>query len=320
MKNLFHIIVCLFLFLQFSCKSQKEVSPANNIEIASIASITNTLDFLTQDEAKGRETGTKELQVVAEKLENIFRENNIKPYFKTYKDTLSNTDWPAYNIVGYVPGNDVALKNEFVVIGAHYDHIGIIEELNGDNIANGANDNAVGTAAVMEVAKYFGNNKTNKRSLLLVLFTAEEKGLIGSKHLAEKLKKQNMDLYFMFNFEMIGVPMAQTEMLYYITGFSKSNMAKKMNEYAGFNITGYNQIESKYRLFGRSDNFPFYQEFNIPAQTISTFDFKNYNYYHHVDDEMDKLNIPHIQNVINKTIPVLEKMINATTKEIKLNE
>jgi hypothetical protein len=73
-------------------------------------------------------------------------------------------------------------------------------------------------------------------------------------------------------------------------------------------------------LFRASDNYPFYYEFDVPAQTVSTFDFENYQFYHQPDDEFDQMNISHISNVINKTIPVLEKMINAPEKEIKLNE
>ena len=66
---------------------------------------------------------------VASYLENILKENSIPPYFKTYKDTLSNFNLPAYNIVGYLEGNDAKLKNEFVLIGAHYDHIGVLKGL-----------------------------------------------------------------------------------------------------------------------------------------------------------------------------------------------
>ena len=58
----------------------------------------------------------------------------------------------------------------------------------------------------------------------------------------------------------------------------------------------------------------------MPSQTVSTFDFENFEFYHQPDDEFDKMDIAHITNVVNKTIPILEKMINASTKEIKLNE
>ena len=152
-----------------------------------------------------------------------------------------------------------------------------------------------------------------------MFFSAEEKGLLGSKHLAGKLKEQNMNLYFMFNYEMIGVPMQNRDMLMYITGFGKSNMAAKMNEYSGDKLVGYLPIETKYMLFRASDNFPFYDEFNVPAQTVSTFDFENFQFYHQPDDEFELMNTAHITTIVNKTIPVLEKMINAPTKEIKLN-
>ena len=285
--------------------------------------LAKTLSYLASDENLGREAGAKKMDEVANYLETIFKSSNVPPYFKTYKDTLSNFDKLAYNIVGYLEGNDSKLKNEFVIIGAHYDHIGVLKGaniINGDSIANGANDNAAGTTAVTEIVQYFAKSKSNKRSLLFVFFSAEEKGLLGSKHLAAKLKEQNFNLYFMFNYEMIGVPMINKDMLLYITGFGKSNMAQKMNEYAGEKLIGYIPAETRYGLFRASDNYPFYYEFNVPAQTVSTFDFENFQYYHKPDDEFDQMNVTHIANVITKTIPVLEKMINAPEKEIKLNE
>lgn len=289
------------------------------IAYAKEADVSKTLKYLTSDELEGRDSGSKGIEKASIYLENLLRENNIKPYFKTYRDTLSNYDKTSYNIVGYIEGTDPVLKNEFVIIGAHYDHIGKISAVNGDDIANGANDNAAGTTAVSEVAKYFGQSKSNKRSLLFVFFSAEEKGLLGSKHLAAKLKQQNMNLYFMFNYEMVGVPMQNRDMLMYITGFGKSNMAAKMNEYSGDKLVGYLSVETKYMLFRASDNFPFYDEFNVPAQTVSTFDFENFDFYHQPDDEFELMNTAHITTIVNKTIPVLEKMMNAPTKEIKLN-
>lgn len=312
-------IIIMLLGLSFLGKAQTK-TPNYRVKEEQVA---QTLSFLTSDENLGREAGTKKMDQVASYLENILKENSIPPYFKTYKDTLSNFNLPAYNIVGYLEGNDAKLKNEFVLIGAHYDHIGVLKGANvvkGDSIANGANDNAAGSTAVSEVLKYFAKSKSNKRSVLFVFFSAEEKGLLGSKHLAAKLKEQNLNLYFMFNYEMIGVPMVNKDMLLYITGFGKSNMAQKMNEYAGEKLIGYIPAETRYGLFRASDNYPFFYEFNVPAQTVSSFDFENFQFYHQPDDEFDQMNISHILNVINKTIPVLEKMINAPEKEIKLNE
>jgi Zn-dependent M28 family amino/carboxypeptidase len=301
-----------------SLHAQTKVTSKNisnvNYQVAE-ENVIKTLSYLTSDELEGRDSGSEGIEKAAVYLENLLQENGIKPYFKTYRDTLSNFDKPAFNIVGYIEGTDKKLKNEFVVIGAHYDHIGMLQNgVNGDVIVNGANDNATGTTAVTEVAKYFAKFKNNKRSVLFVFFSAEEKGLLGSKHLAAKLKEQKMDLYFMFNFEMIGVPMKDKGMDFYLTGFGKSNMATTMNEYAGEKLVGYLPIETKYMLFRASDNYPFFTEFNVPAQTVSTFDFENFQFYHQPDDEFELMDTKHMTTVISKTIPVLEKMINAPKK------
>jgi hypothetical protein len=313
----------LISFIGLSLNAQTNVTSKNiskvNYQVAE-ENVIKTLSYLTSDELEGRDSGSEGIEKAAVYLENLLKENGVKPYFKTYRDTLSNFDKPAFNIVGFIEGTDIKLKNEFVVIGAHYDHIGMLQNgVNGDVIVNGANDNATGTTAVTEVAKYFAKFKNNKRSILFVFFSAEEKGLLGSKHLAAKLKEQKMDLYFMFNFEMIGVPMKDKGMDFYLTGFGKSNMATTMNDYAGEKLVGYLPIETKYMLFRASDNYPFFTEFNVPAQTVSTFDFENFDFYHQPDDEFELMDTKHMATVISKTIPVLEKMINAPIKEIQLN-
>lgn len=281
--------------------------------------VVQTLKYLTSDELEGRDSGSKGIELAANYLENQFVESGIRPYFKTYKDTLSNFEPAAYNIVGLIEGNDPKLKNEFVIIGAHYDHIGRIAAVDGDDIANGANDNASGTTIVSEVAKYFAQTKSNKRSVLVVYFSAEEKGLLGAYSLAEKLKKENFNLYLMLNFEMLGVPMDKDYEVF-ITGFKKSNMAQKMNEYAGRNFVGYLPQEFQYRLFNASDNYPIYEKFNVPSQTICTFDFDNFKYYHHVKDEFELMDTKHMTELSNKLLPIVTKMVNAPTQEIKLNE
>lgn len=297
----------------------ESTSGITKVNFAKEENVAKTLKFLASDDNEGRDSGSKGIEKASVFLENMMKENGIKPYFKSYRDTLSNFDKPAYNIVGYIEGNDPKLKNEFVIIGAHYDHIGKIAAVNGDDIANGANDNASGSTAVSEVMKYFAKYKTNKRSLIFTFFSAEEKGLLGSKHLAKKLKAANLDLYVMFNFEMIGVPM-QRDFILYLTGFGKTNMASKLNEYAGEKVIGYVPAETKYQLFRASDNYPFFTEFEIPAQTVSTFDFENFDFYHKPDDEFELMDTKHMTNVVNTMIPVLEIMMNKPTKEITIND
>ena len=254
-------------------------------------------------------------------IEDKFKSFGVKPYFETYRDSFMVNDIQGFNILGVVEGTDPELKDEFIIIGAHYDHIGSGKEVEGDTIANGANDNAAGTVGVIQLAKYFAENSDNKRSIIFALFSAEEMGLRGSRHLAEKLKADGLDLYVMFNLEMIGVPMKAKDYKAYLTGFEKSNLAEKFNSYSeDKNVLGFLPQAQQMSLFKRSDNFPFFEEFNVPSQTVSTFDFSNYPYYHHVDDESSFLDAEFMASLIEDLIPGLSKMANTAEKEIKMND
>ena len=230
---------------------------------------------------------------------------------------MTNFEKPAYNLVGYIVGKDEQLKNEFIIIGAHYDHIGNADPVADDNIANGANDNASGTTTVLEIARYFGKYKNNKRSIIFALFSAEEKGLLGSKHLAKRLKDQNLNLYAMLNFEMVGVPLVGKDYFMYVTGYEESNLADVFNTYAEEKLVGFLPTAKEYNLFKRSDNYPFHLEFGVPSQTFCTFDFTNFDHYHQVGDEVALMDFEHMALLVNKTIPVLEDIVNAPMREIE---
>lgn len=321
------LLVFLSVLSIISCSIHKKATDGKlgkegksaSAEIAK-TSVQKSLEYLASDELQGRNTGTIGIEKAAVFIEGMFKNNGVKPYFKTYRDSFNLKDIVGYNIVGYVEGNDPELKSEFVILGAHYDHIGTAKEVNGDTIANGANDDASGTVAVLEWAKYFSKTKTNKRSLLFTLYSAEEMGLKGSGHLAKRLKEKGIDLYTMINFEMIGVPRAENEIMCYITGFEKSNIAEKLNTYTGSEIVGFFPKAKEFQLFKRSDNYPFFEEFGTPSHAISTFDFTNFDYYHHVDDEADKMDFDHMTNFIKKMIPAIEGMTNSASKDIKMND
>jgi hypothetical protein len=323
MKKIIFLVVVFFLM---SCSASKEVvadkkvkEDTNSTLKITPQDIKGSMEYLASDELKGRATGSEGIEKAAVFIENYFKENGIKPYFETYRDTFNLEEIIGYNIVGMIEGNDPKLKNEFIILGGHYDHIGEGKEVNGDVIANGANDDASGTIAAMEFGKYFAKSKTNKRSLLITLYAAEELGLKGSGHLAERLKANGMSAYTMINFEMIGVPRAADLSMAYMSGYERSNFAKTLNRYAGEDLIGFFPKAKEFNLFMRSDNYPFFKELNIPAHAISTFDFTNFDYYHHVDDEADKMDYEHMANFINKMIPALEGMMNSVTKEVTLS-
>ncbi|MEO8534792.1 MAG: M20/M25/M40 family metallo-hydrolase [Flavobacterium sp.] len=323
MKKLYFLLPFVFL----ACKSNTPTVNDKSSKVSSEAigitykveqtDVSDFLKYLSSDELEGRETGTKGIEKAAKFLEDFLKKNNVKPYFKTYRDTLTNFKTPAFNVVGVLEGNDPQLKKEFVVLSAHYDHIGVEKNKKEDVINNGANDDASGVTAVAELAKYFSETKSNKRSILVVFFAGEEKGLLGSKSLVEKLKAQNFNLYAQLNIEMIGVPMKR-DYLAYITGFDKSNMAEKINEYTGKKTIGFLPKEAEYKLFYRSDNYSFYEAFKKPCQSISTFDFENFEFYHHPSDEFKLMDIPHMTSFIQEFLPAVTQMTNSKTQEITM--
>lgn len=107
------------------------------------------------------------------------------PFSMAVSYTTTHNDFESYNVVAVIPGWDKQLKNEYVVHSAHLDHIGIGRVVNGDSIYNGAHDNASGVASLLEIARiYKSSGAKPKRSILIVMVTGEEMGLIGSSYFA----------------------------------------------------------------------------------------------------------------------------------------
>ncbi len=313
-----NLLSVLGVLIVFNCNSQGQISIDNHEMSAN--EIKSMVGFLAADNVEGRDTGSHGIEQAALYIEKKLLSYDVTPYFSTYRDSFKINDLEAYNIVGYLEGIDSILKKEVVLIGAHYDHIGFrARPVTNDTIANGANDNASGTATVLAMAKYFGATKNNKRSIIFALFTAEELGLRGSRHLAERLSTEKLNLYTMINFEMMGVPFLDRDYQVFATGHDLSNMAEVLNKYAGNKLVGKSEEAAKFNLFKRSDNYAFYEQFNIAAQTISSCDLTNFDFYHHVDDESDKLDYEHMASVVNKFLPTLERVINSEVQEIKMN-
>ena len=304
------LLVGLFIQIVFAQDFEK-VKPQD---------LRSSVDFLSSDVLKGRETATQGELVAAQFIRSKFIEAGIKPYFNTYFDTFESTRFKGVNVVGFIEGSDPELKDEIVLLGAHYDHIGLGPKVKNDSIANGANDNASGTAAVLAIANRLARLGTNKRSVIVALFSGEEKGLLGSKALAKKIKAQNTDLYTMLNFEMIGVPFIDRDYEIFLTGYELSNLGGKLNTYTNSTIVGISDVAKKYNLFKRSDNYSFYKEFKVPSHTISSCDLTNFDFYHHVDDEIDQLDFVFMATTINKLIPGILQICNTDSKEIQMYE
>lgn len=284
-------------------------------EVQKFIQLEETRDILftlASDEMKGRESSNGGYQMATDFVTNFFDENGIEPFYPEYRDSLQTQEVWSYNLVGRVGTFDN--EKPTILIGAHLDHIGINEENQEDPIFNGANDNASGSTAVLQIAKFLATKKWNQ-NILVALFADEEKGLRGAVHLAERLKQEGVNLSYMVNFEMLGAILTTGENQVYMTGYNLSNMPQKMNVYAP-EFVQFLPEAKQYNLFKRSDNYSFYKIHNIPAQTLSTFDFKNYDYYHKAGDEAEKLDITNMNQVISTSTYILAKMLE---EEVSIN-
>jgi len=248
-------------------------------------------------------------------IENYFTNADIKPLFgSTFLDTVSVYGIESYNVVGVINGKEGS--NEYVLIGAHYDHLGSIKS-SADSVFNGANDNASGVSAVLQIAGALTPKKYNK-NVIIAIFTGEEYGLIGSSHLAKKLKSNGINLVYAINFEMIGRPLTSDSSKVYITGFDKSDFAQTANASINYDFIKFEKIDTEHRLFNQADNYPFYEVFQIPSHTLSTYGFKNDAYYHKLKDEYSHLNIKPMNYIIDRSTQIVKALLE-TDKEIRLN-
>ncbi|UOQ77939.1 M20/M25/M40 family metallo-hydrolase [Hymenobacter sp. 5516J-16] len=176
-------------------------------------------------------------------------------------------DFDSYNVVGKITGSDATLRNEYVVHSAHLDHLGVAAPVQGDSIYNGAHDNASGVASVLEIARLYSRLKQKpKRSILLVLQTGEELGLLGSAYFAARPTVPKTALVADVNTDMptIIAPLLSVVPL----GARHSSLAQPVEEAARYlGLTVEEDPEPDQNRFIRSDQYSFVAQ-GIPALHI----------------------------------------------------
>lgn len=190
------------------------------------------------------------------------------------------------NVIGVLPGKGKA--EEMVLFSAHYDHIGVQKAVDGDSIANGADDDASGTVSLIELASHF-RDKGNARTLVFAAFTAEEIGGYGSKHAVTKMNTDK--IVGGVNIEMIGKHSKWGSGQGFITGYSMSDLPKTLAEGSGGVL--HPDPYPQQGLFFRSDNAVFARK-GVPAHTVSAGKINQDPYYHTVNDEYETLDMDHM--------------------------
>lgn len=220
------------------------------------------------------------------------------------------------NVAGMLEGK--TKPNEFVVFSGHYDHIGIQRPVNGDSIANGADDDASGTTAVIELARHFKKTNDNNRSIIFVTFTAEEIGGYGSQYFSKQLDADKV--IAMFNIEMIGKPSKWGKDNAFITGFERSDFGTILQK--NVKGTAFQFQPDPYPeqdLFYRSDNATL-ARLGVPAHSISTDQIDSDKLYHSVDDEFGSMDIDNITRAIKAIALGAKSIVDGTDTPTRIDK
>ena len=315
--------LCLIVLLSWNIT----ICSAQSINIDTIitpSSLKAVVEALAADSFQGRLTGTLQAAQAAELISQQFKdagalpisgtEGYLMPFEISYKVTAFNFTLPyktkSLNVVAALPGHSKA--KELVIFSAHYDHVGTKtygirstlpengQPENGDEIYNGANDNASGISGLIHLARYYAKHPHNERTIIFIAFSGEEEGLLGSRHLVEGFDPKVVKA--MINMDMIGRPINKKNRNPFITGEERSDLQSILNkrlreaapEYGKKYFQGDRYPEE--RLFLRSDNFPFAQK-GMVAHTIMT-SAPDDKFYHSLNDECDKLDFPFMAEIV----------------------
>lgn len=275
-------------------------------------SLYNNVSFLASDSLKGRMTGSFGSTVAANYIREFFKQHQVRPLsvFSNYYDSFSvNTTITGLNVVGAVPGY---ASDSLIIVSAHYDHIGkggfgYTQKTpnSDDNIYNGANDNATGIAAMMELAKYFAAYRHNYYTIIFVAFSGEEMGLLGSKHFAKYIDDPKR-IKAVINLEMLGRPYYEEHCFY--TGFTSFKTIKAINKFVnsktGVKTFLYDDPFPNQNLQIRSDHYPFafngFDSFTIMGSSPEDM------YYHSVNDETETIDFDFLLFAVKNIAAVVE--------------
>ncbi len=269
--------------------------------------------FLADDELQGREAGHHGSRIAARYLAGLLREAGIAPlygdsYFQPFEacapERQQKGRWQVHpdsvarlkqgthrslqmaNVLGFIPGQRT---DEYVVVGAHFDHLGMDESLSGDKIYNGADDNASGVSAVIQIARAFqASGQKPLRNVVIALWDGEEKGLLGSRHFMQTCGFAGQIKGYL-NFDMIGrnnKPEQPQHVVYFYTAAHPAFGQWLKDDIAHYGL----KLQPDYRAWerptGGSDN----ASFAVHGIPIIWYHTDGHPDYHQPSDHADRLN------------------------------
>ena len=222
----------------------------------------------------------------------------------TFIEPQKGSTW---NAMGKITGTDPKLASEVILLTSHLDHLGVRPNAEGDDkIFNGADDDASGSVAVLELARVLANGKKPKRTVYFVCFGSEEAGGHGANYFVNNLPFPKEKLVANLEFEMIGRPDAKVKAEeLWLTGYDRSNLGAELAKRGAKLVADPHPEEN---FFQRSDNYTLARQ-GIIAHTVSSFGL--HTDYHHASDEVKTIDFVHMTRSINSMIAPVEWMVNS---------
>lgn len=286
-------------------------------------SVRKHMEALAGDAMNGRGSASPDELVAAKYIASQLKLLKIKPagddggYLQTVKfmrrvrgaPTQAPTEATTTNVLGILPGRDPVLAKETILLSAHLDHLGIGREVNGDQIYNGADDDASGVTAVLELAKALMSGPRPKRTVVFALFGSEEIGGHGARYFQEHPPVPFESFVANLEFEMIGRPdSAVPRDTLWLTGYERSNLGPALRVYGARLVA---DPHPEQRFFQRSDNIVLARK-GIVAHTVSSFGL--HTDYHRPSDDLAHIDFVHMTDAITSMVEPIKWLVNSSFK------
>ena len=271
------------------------------------------LGFLASDAMQGRGSGTGYERIAAEYIASQFRQFGLEPGGDT--NSAGNKEYvqqvPAterskatWNVIGVLRGSQ---PGEAIMLSAHLDHLGVNESLTGDKIFNGADDDASGCVAVLELARVLAAGKRPRRTIYFVCFGSEERGGYGSRYFIANSPVPLPQIVANLTFEMLGRPDTKVPAgKLWLTGFERSTLGPELARQGAAIVA---DPHPEQNFFRRSDNYPLALR-GVIAHTVSSFGL--HTDYHRPSDDISKIDFPFMTRSLNSLVKPVQWLANST--------
>jgi hypothetical protein len=315
-----HVLKAGLLCLSLAAAAQqKTVQEKTASDTTTARQIRGELGFLASDALQGRGSGTHDELVAAAYLASELEEIGIAPagdqggYIQNVTierhSRTGSTPWNTRNVIGILQGRDPELKNEVILLSAHFDHLGVGKPVNGDSIYNGADDDASGCVAVLQLARALARGRRPRRTVVFAFFGSEETHGQGNQYFLDHPPVPLANIVANLEFEMIGRPDAAVKPdQLWLTGFDFSNLGPQLALHGAKLVADPHPDQ---HFFERSDNYALAQK-GIVAHTISSYGL--HEDYHRPSDDISRIDFAHMEQAIQSMIGPVKWLANSSFK------